>query len=165
LNNFLYSSPIVSPISQKEKMKSLYILEGSCILSKYSSFNLTQGIDILIKMIQNNDDPEIKHIILDVLESSFIFSVENIFICRKKENFNLFLEFVKDTNKGTLRKKSIELIWLMIKILKENKESIEEIKENLTILMGNNLTTEFFNIEELNTKSFLNVIQKFDDRL
>jgi hypothetical protein len=157
---------MISPISNKEKMKSLHILEGSCILSKYSSFNLTQGIDILIKMIQNYEDPvEIKQVILDVLESSFIYSIENIFICRKKENFNFFLEFVKDTNKGTLRKKSIELIWLMIKILKENNESIEEIKENLTMLMGNNLTSEFLNIEELNMKSFLNIIQKFDDRL
>eukprot|EP01080_Neovahlkampfia_damariscottae_P010554 gene10554-3073_t len=164
LNNYLYSSSNISLISIKERTKSLLILEGSCLISKYSSLNLIQGMNILFKILENvEENIEIKLLIFDILESSFIFSIENIYVVYKNY-IKILFEFIKDL-KGNLRKKSIEIIWIMIKILKENEKDIKEIKNDLEGLMGINLSMELLNIDELNLKSFSNIIQKFDDRL
>lgn len=118
----LLSSNLVSPVSSTELIKELLIIELACISNPLlaCSFSFCQGIPLLLKMIQS-DDQAVQLQVLDTLQSVLLYSPN----CKILTTLNGIVILSNLLSNSSLRPKLNETLMLISKINKKEIPNLE----------------------------------------
>jgi hypothetical protein len=111
----LLSSNTLSPVSTKEKLKALMIIESCCIINPLlaCTFSFSQGIPLLIKLLKS-EGPEIQGQILDTLQASLLYS-QNAILFSNLDGITILTQLLSVVS---LKQKVNETLVLISKITK-----------------------------------------------